>query len=475
MRDRVVRVTAAVIFLVTWGLTTHGKYSVTGDEPHYLMVAQSLLADHDLDVANNYAANDGAAFGASGVKPEQHIRQNNQGRTLPVHDIGVPIVLAPVLAAAKAVSSLPGDATLRRFRMNRGLFAYSLVSLFIIGMSTCAAAMTMRALHAAGASETASAVIVGVAWLSPPVLSNAFLVFPEPLALLVTAGVVFACCRPGDGWEWRDSVAVAALGAMPWLHRKFAVYAMALLAILLWRRATALRALSAPAKVRIAMLFAVLPIAMMAWTFKEWGNVAGPLALDGLPLSSSVFARGAAGLLVDRENGLIWWAPVYAILPAAFWIRRGDLWPWVIVILALVIPCAAHDQWWAGFSPAGRFLVPLVPIFCLCGVELARRRALQVAAGVLLLPQLLLTAYAWNHPRLLWPQGDGENRVLAALLPPLSAAYRAIPSLRTEPESAWAVTVGLLTAILVLNAALVFYDGSFVDTINAQSRNRRSP
>src|SRR6186997_3441458 len=93
MRDRVVRLTAAVIFVVTWGLTTHGKYSVTGDEPHYLMVAQSLLADGDIDVANNYQRNDGARFGADGVQPETHVRVTTRGRSLPVGDLGVPVLL----------------------------------------------------------------------------------------------------------------------------------------------------------------------------------------------------------------------------------------------------------------------------------------------------------------------------------------------------------------------------------------------
>ena len=50
---------AAIVFLFTWTLTTHGKYSASGDEPHYLMIAESLRTDGDLNVANNYLQNDG--------------------------------------------------------------------------------------------------------------------------------------------------------------------------------------------------------------------------------------------------------------------------------------------------------------------------------------------------------------------------------------------------------------------------------
>ena len=463
---------------MTWGLTTHGKYSVTGDEPHYLMVAQSLLADRDLDVGNNYAGNHGASFGASGVLPEQHVRQN-RGRTLPAHDIGVSIALAPVLAIAEAASSLPGDALLRRVRMNRGLFAYSLVSLFMIAVTTGAAVVTIRALQALGASVRVSCAIVIVVWLSPPVISHAFLVFPELFALLVTAAVVRAWAAGADAWRRTDTLTVAALGLLPWFHRKFAFYVVALLAVLVLRRLSSLQALPRNRQAGLAAIFAMPPLLLAGWTFILWGNVAGPLALGGAQLSWPELRRGLPGTAIDRENGLLWWAPMYALLPAAFWMGRATLWVWLVPVFALVLPGAAL-QFWAGFSPAGRFLVPLAPIFCVLALEIARRRALLVAALVLLVPQVILTAYAWNRPRLLWPQGDGENRVLAAILPPLSGAYRAIPSFRIDPDGAWSAAAVIFAAILVLNAVLVFYDGSFVkrvraNTINAQSRNRRSP
>ena len=55
-------------FLFIWSLTTHGKFSASGDEPHYLMLTQSLVADGDIDVSNNYADNDGRLFGHAGVE-----------------------------------------------------------------------------------------------------------------------------------------------------------------------------------------------------------------------------------------------------------------------------------------------------------------------------------------------------------------------------------------------------------------------
>jgi hypothetical protein len=102
-----------------------------------------------------------------------------------------------------------------------------------------------------------------------------------------------------------------------------------------------------------------VPQAALAWwTWSNWENIGGPLMLDRLPLSWGVFRVGAAGLLVDRENGLFVWAPLLLATPAA-WAVRFSRDRWLIPVTALFAASAAHDQWWGGFAPAGRFLVPL--------------------------------------------------------------------------------------------------------------------
>ena len=116
---------AAVVFVVVWGLTTHGKYSSTGDEPHYLIVAESLVSDGDLDLANNYAHDDGRLFGHAGLVNDGHARPNAAGRLESVHDIGLAVALAPPYLVAKHLSALVPDDVLRRFRMTHGLFTYS--------------------------------------------------------------------------------------------------------------------------------------------------------------------------------------------------------------------------------------------------------------------------------------------------------------------------------------------------------------
>src|SRR5262245_27221700 len=221
-----------VIFLVCWGLTTHGKYSASGDEPHYLMVCESLWADRDLDLRNNYRNDDGRRFGAAGLEIGSHAQENRFRQLLPVHDLGVPILLMPIYVAATAISNVSSESILSRFRMNRGLFAYSLISLCIIGLVTLAGVLTWEALIAQGTLAGIASAIVIVMWLSPPILSNSFLIFPEAFALFVTALAIRVAYL-----DQRTSTSLflaASLGWLPWFHRKYVIYAAALAVAVLW-------------------------------------------------------------------------------------------------------------------------------------------------------------------------------------------------------------------------------------------------
>src|SRR5262245_3138575 len=104
------------VFLCVWGLTTRGKFSVAGDEPHYLMIAESLLSDRDLNLANNYANGDGRWFAVKDLEPGPHIVKTLDGQDWSVHDIGVAVVLLVPYAAVTRLAALAPEGVLARFR-----------------------------------------------------------------------------------------------------------------------------------------------------------------------------------------------------------------------------------------------------------------------------------------------------------------------------------------------------------------------
>jgi hypothetical protein len=181
------------ILLFAWTLTTHGKYSASGDEPHYLMITHSIVVDHDMDVGNNYANNDGRFFGRDGLEMGLHAVPARSGRLRPIHNVGMAVALVPVYALAQRLAALPPDSLFARFRMGRGLFAYSIISVFLIGVTVSGLMLLSRAISdATGDARLATAVVL-VAGISPPVVSQSFLVFPEVPALFVTCLVTWLC------------------------------------------------------------------------------------------------------------------------------------------------------------------------------------------------------------------------------------------------------------------------------------------
>src|SRR5207247_8542679 len=125
--------------------------------------------------------------------------------------------------------------------------------------------------------------------------------FPEPCARLVTGWGVLEWTAPPRPWRLRDFGFVLVLGMLPWLHRKYALYVLAIFGIIMWRRRTA--GLPAGTQVRALLTFAMPPLVLGLWTLHYWGNLAGGLAIDQTPFSLSAFTHGVPGMWLDRENG----------------------------------------------------------------------------------------------------------------------------------------------------------------------------
>src|SRR3954471_22142583 len=187
------------VFLIVWGLTTHGKFSMAGDEPHYLLMAESLRLDGDLDLANDYAP----APGDHRREPplERHARLDRSGVLRSRHDPGLAVVLLPVHAAATWLAERVPRARLAAFRMTPVLFAYALVSLFMLALSCLGLWLLAATLAHRGPPGPARAATSIVA-LSPPLLANAFLVFPDTFAFAVTCLALWTACGPGRHLRW---------------------------------------------------------------------------------------------------------------------------------------------------------------------------------------------------------------------------------------------------------------------------------
>jgi hypothetical protein len=433
------------LFLFIWSLTTHGKLSDTGDEPHYLTIARSLVRDGDLDLANNYAAPD------SLTPMDGHARPALDGRLQSIHDIGLPVLLVPIYAVSERLTALMPASALARFRMPRDLFEYSIVSLFVLACVCVAVTWLAAALERVTTRGRALflAVIVGA---SPPVLTHSFLVFPDTVAFIVMCGVVWWMMAAAPA-AWTTWVLAGALGYLPWCHRKFSFLVVACVVIMVATRPEVRRTWSLAARVGLASLVLLPWVAFYWWTWETWGRFGGALTAGRVPLSVGGLGAGLVGLLMDRQSGLVADAPIYLSIFSCWALATPSTRRMLWVVASLVVPSAAFEGWWAGFSPAARYLVPVMPFLAIALADSQRSSFSRGVTAVLAVAQAAVVAAAWHHPRSLWPRTDGTNPLLHALGPIGQGYAAALPDVRNGTLSHAALP---LLVLLGANAALVW-------------------
>src|SRR5439155_17537199 len=87
-------VAAAVYLFAAWQLSPRVP---AGDEPHYLVIVQSLLRDHDLRIENNHRRGDYRAYYDADLKPDFR-RRGRDGQIYSIHAPGLPVTVLPVFA-----------------------------------------------------------------------------------------------------------------------------------------------------------------------------------------------------------------------------------------------------------------------------------------------------------------------------------------------------------------------------------------
>jgi hypothetical protein len=409
-----------VIVLVLWGLITHGTFAGTGDEPHYLAIAHSMAFDGDIDLTNNYGANEPLIAGGN-LQPESHVQAGVGGVARPVHDIGLPLIFAPLVRVAvpltRGMTAILPASVMQRARLTPSLFYRHLLSLVMIGLTAVLAGLMFDTFVALGGSSRAAFWTALILILSPPLLIFSTLFFTELLSALLGFAAFRAICTVDTRGAARWLLLGLATGFLFLVHAKNIGLTLPLAAF-------ALYALRDPSRRREAGSFAVGLVSMLvlrtAVNYLFWGGyVEGPHArfTESIGLADLIdqSAVRSAGLLVDQEFGLLTYAPLYLLSLAGVGplIRaaRGLAWSAILIIavtVALIVcPLTNIHGWTGGWTPAARFLTPIVPLlglFVFAGI----RNAGRVVLVPILALQIVIDAYCWQHPKILWNDGDGR-------------------------------------------------------------------
>ncbi len=430
---------AAALFLLLAGayvgsipLRASRGAEIIGDEPFYLLTTQSLIADSDLDLRNQYAARSYEEFFDHPRGLWYQMEPLPDGRLLSPHNPGLSVLLVPGFAIAGL----------------RGAQA----ELLLI------AAATFVLAYAAGARlvgearwSWAAAAIIGLT-ATPFVYATE--VYPEvPAAFALLASLL---PRPGRGVGGAAAVLVS-LTALVWLGVKYAPLAALVAAWWLWRGRGSERAILAAGGAVSAAVF--------AWFHLETFGALTPYSVSTVWAGESTAevvadhvsfldrAYRLYGIFLDARFGLVVWAPVLAAGIAGaprLLARSGPARWWAALIAAQLLIATFVAITMMGWWFPGRTMMTVLPLFVPFLAFALREAPRWGRAAIGALAGLSL----WYTARIAFAAASGE--VTVAVDPfemgdPLFQAWRGLfPDYRSWSPDTVARTVAW---ILVLGAA----------------------
>jgi hypothetical protein len=323
-------------YVATLGLHAFGDSDYGGDEPHYLLAAMSLVDDGDVDVSDEYRSR---AYSDFYPYPLNRQGKPVEGRLNEPHGLGFPLLIAPAYALAGT----------------RGVEVF----LALIAALSVSSAYRLALRVVPDPWAIAAALAVG---LSPPFLAYGTAVYPELTAAACLAGALLMALRLDARPRRREAFACfALLAALPWLGTKFVPAGLvigAFAARTLWR---ARRRTLAIGSVELAgfsvALFAGINEALYEG-LTPYGSA--ETATDAsFPGGYVERAYRLVALFIDRDYGLLRWAPVFALAFAGLW----WLWHSRRDRVAWALPAVREIQLTAGLCAAALGVQLLVAAF----------------------------------------------------------------------------------------------------------------
>lgn len=432
----------ASLWLIAVWFALKGR-GISGDEPHYLLIAQSLLSDGDFDLRNNYDAGDFLAYYGGSLEP-RHVSLGVLGQEYSFHGPGVSVLTLPAFALGGAPAA----------------------RLCIALLVACSSGLLWSSIRRLTSSSDAAWVGWAAFVMSAPLSLNGTMIYPDGPGAVATIIGLWALIRaerndlPPD---WALALAGLALATLPWLHLRLALVAVCLgagLFLVLARRHDGLS--------RIACLFAAPLVGATLLFASSWVmfGTLDPTSVFRQQAAGSLAAAptGLIGMLFDQEYGLLPYAPCFALAPfgmALLWRRQPIVTATAGAIAAGTLLVSASWVWWGGQSAPARFLVPILPVLALGVGAMWTTTGLTIRSfigvGLALaasLSALMATAdegaHAINAP-------DGRGSIFEWLCPSIDLSS-ALPSLfRSGATTRSEATVALIWVLVFVLASVAVY------------------
>ena len=376
-----------IVYGLAFGLVPRfrGTTSTQGDEPHYLLVTESILRDGDVYLTNNYQAKQYLPYFQQTITM-WHVARCKNGRFVSTHPMFMSLVVLPGFWAF----SYPGAA----------------VTMILL---MCLAAMFTFLVMDRFVTRTIAAGVTVFFFFTYPLLFYSRLIYPETLGVFLVALGLWSAWRLKETRGKRLYAVLMGIsaGALTLAHPKFIAITIAFVVLFFIVRPgkdlKLLALFAAPAAACILLLLILTNIAF------GWKIIQGLTASGGSKFQGGYWGTnsvcGIAGMYLDRAWGLLIFAPVYALFGYGLACQKTgwewDRW-WVFFTICIglhTILLGVFQSWNGGTAPVQRYLVPLAPMLILCialFLDMVRSKVAWGAAALLGLYTIVTTVWAFR-------------------------------------------------------------------------------
>ena len=326
---------------------SHHFYRLTGDEPHYLLIADSLLRDHDLRVLNNYSI-DTPVQRATGTKLDApgHVEAHTDNQ-FSRHSPG----LAFILVIPYWIAGVIGTK----------IFMALLAGLWPL--------LLYRVLFQVTGSERWSVLVALVLAIGLPFSAADNQIYPDLLAGMIILCVTLKIfVRLKD--QRRHSFSFLSdlwtgllIALLPWLHFRFILPAVLLLVVYTYNAIRTPRespAGSSRFQDRAPAVIVICSIVLMhVYSQIAFGSLFGYYHPDYFSFGARETGMIFSGLHWDQTQGMFIQQPLFllGLVGIALLIKANRQIAILLGILyaSVLLTNASHPAWYGGYSFVGRF------------------------------------------------------------------------------------------------------------------------
>ena len=352
-------------------------HPITGDEPHYLLITQSLLSDGDINLFNNYRDKDYLQFYPGELTSHALPGKKGPGYEYPKHTPGLPLLLVPSYFIGEKLGGFVSHLTHNPIRQQQILIFTLHVSMDLLTALLCWIFFLLVR------DFTKNQNVALLSWfilaMTSPLFFYSHLIYPEIPASLIIIVVLFRFLSSKDLSSSTFLWIGLGIAFLPWLGVKYIILSVGLFGFIFinfwkanrWRGKNTLLFIAPLLLSSGFFLFYLWSLYGNIWPssiYKGYLSSGSSPFLTIFHFNVSEFFRCGLSYLFDQRVGIFPYSPIYMIffsgVVLSFVRKKRQTLPLFGMFLLYWCFCSLA-YYWGGYCPPGRALLPVTFILAL--------------------------------------------------------------------------------------------------------------